>query len=332
MNDVAAAAGVSIKTVSRVINGQPNVRADVKRRVEEAIAALNYHPNVFARGLVRQRSHLIGLVYENPSPSYVVELQRGVLHGLEDSSYRLVVMPVGSVATHAGDIVTRLRAAALDGVVLAPPAGDHPGVLRDLANAGIACARIAPTRMLEATPAITIDDTVAAEAIADHLLALGHRRIGIIAGDPNHASSHARMEGYRRALDRGDVRIRECDVATGYYTRAGGEEAGRTLLGRADGLTALLVQNDDMAVGVLGIARDMGLRLPEQLSIVGFDDSEAASICWPRLTTVRQPVFAMAATAATMVIAQLEDMPVGSSIGYRHEIVIRESTAAPASA
>lgn len=329
MTDVAIAAGVSIKTVSRVINRQPNVRDDVTKRVQAAIATLNYHPNAFARGLVRQRSHLIGLVYENPSPSYVVELQRGVLHRLEGEDYRMVVVPVRSIATYAREIVGVLRSAALDGVVLAPPAGDHPLILQELAEAGIVCARIAPTRYVDRAPAVLIDDVAAARAIAAHLLTIGHRAIGIVQGDPSHASSKARMIGYRQAFAAAGVALAPGMIEAGMYTRDSGHAAASRLFARAGPLTAILAQNDDMAVGAMMAARERGIAVPDALSIAGFDDSEVSRITWPRLTTVRQPIFEMAVSATAMVIAQLEGEPFDVRCTHHHELLVRESTVPP---
>jgi LacI family transcriptional regulator len=173
--DVGRLAEVSAKTVSRVFNDEPHVSAEVKERVRAAAARLNYHPNVLAQALVRRRSHLIGLIYENPSPSYVVELQRGVLDRLRAERYRLVVIPIRSARENAGEVVTLLRSAALDGVVLSPPAADHPLILEQLEAAGIVCARIAPTRLLEAGPSNLVDDVAAAREIAAYLIDLGPR-------------------------------------------------------------------------------------------------------------------------------------------------------------
>ncbi|HVF95043.1 MAG TPA: LacI family DNA-binding transcriptional regulator [Sphingomonas sp.] len=324
--DVARDAGVSSKTVSRVFNGEPHVRDDVKRRVRAAADALDYHPNMMARALVRQRSHLIGLVYENPSPSYVVDLQKGVLHRLRNERYRLVVIPVPSVADHAGEVIGLLRSAALDGVVLAPPASDNSRILDDLTSAGIRFARIAPTRRIEAGPSNLIDDVTAAREIAEHVIGLGHRDIGIIKGDPTHASAEARLLGYSQALHAAGLPMRLDRIEGGMFTRESGYDAARRLLLRADRPTAILAQNDDMAVGALIAAREIGLSVPDDLSLVGFDDSEVSRIAWPAITTVRQPVFDMAFAAADMVVAALEGEPVAARRDHRHELVIRQSS------
>ncbi len=324
--DVGRHAGVSSKTVSRVFNGEPHVTEDVKRRVRAAAEALNYHPNMFARGLVQRRSHLIGLVYENPSPSYVVDLQMGVLHRLRDEQYQLVVIPVASVAEREGEVVGLLRSAALDGVVLAPPASDNLRILEDLAAARIQCARIAPTRLVEAAPSNLLDDVTAAREVAAHLIDLGHRDIAIIKGDPTHASAEARLIGYSQAFHAAGLSIRLDRIESGMFTHESGYAAAVRLLGQTDRPTAILAQNDDMAVGALIAAREAGLTVPGDLSIAGFDDSEVSRIAWPAITTVRQPVFEMAVAAADMVIAQLEGGTVEMRREHRHELVIRQST------
>jgi LacI family transcriptional regulator len=330
--DVGREAGVSTKTVSRVFNGERHVSTAVRQRVHAAAESLNYHPNMMARALVRRRSHLIGLVYENPSPNYVVELQKGVLHRLRDERYRLVVVPITSVAERADEVVGLLRSAALDGVILGPPACDHPRILADLVDADIRYARIAPTSLEAGGNETLVDDVTAACEAAEHLLALGHRELAIIKGDPTHAATERRMRGYQQALDQAGVTVRPERIVQGFFTRDSGHAAARQLLDHAVRPTAILAMNDDMAVGALVAARELGLSVPDDLSLVGFDDSEVAQVTWPRLTTVRQPVFDMAAAATDMVLAELEGEESSARRDHPHALIIRESTAPPASA
>ena len=327
--DVGRLAGVSAKTVSRVLNDEPHVSAAVKQRVRAAADAVDYHPNVFAQALVRRKSHMIGLVYENPSPSYVVELQKGVLERLTNERYRLVVIPIRSVQENAAEVVGLLRSAALDGVVLAPPASDHPLILSQLKEARIRCARIAPTRMIEAAPSNLVDDVAAAREMAAYVIGLGHREIAIIRGDPTHPSTEARMLGYMQAFHQAGLELRFDRIEPGMFTFDSGLAAGRNILARADRPTAILAQNDDMAVGAMMAAREIGLSIPERWSVVGFDDSEVSRITWPRLTTVRQPVFEMAVAATEMVIAQLEDREPLARVLHSHTLLVRESAAPP---
>ena len=326
--DVARTAGVSTKTVSRVLNGEPHVTDAVRDRVREAVRTLDYHPNIMAQGLARQRSHLIGLVYENPSPSYVVDLQMGVLDRLRGERYRLVVLPVRSVTEHADEVVGLLRSAAVDGVVLAPPASDSRRILDELTAIGMPFARIAPTRWPELTPGVVVDDVVAACEVAALVLAQGHRRIGIIKGDPTHAAAEARMTGYTRAFAAAGQAIDPDLVFDGLFTFDSGFAIAQKLLRRPDRPTAILAQNDDMAVGALMAAREAGIDVPNDLSIVGFDDSEIARITWPRITTMRQPVFDMAVSATTLLLDQLGGAQVPHSVEHEHRLIERDSVAA----
>ena len=191
ITEVALAAGVSITTVSRVFNDEPYVRALVREKVLSAAKELDYHPNVVAQGLVGRRSYLLGLVYENPSPNYVVELQKGALDRLHGERYRLIVLPIESVSAVVGNMTQFLRSAALDGVVLTPPASDHPDIIAELRQSGFPFTRVAPTRQLDIGPSHTTDDVAAAFEITNYLIALGHRRIGVIKGDPTHSASEA---------------------------------------------------------------------------------------------------------------------------------------------
>lgn len=327
--EVAQHAGVSTKTVSRVLNGEPHVKDAVRDRVREAVRVLNYHPNAMAQGLARQRSHLIALVYENPSPSYVVELQMGVLDRLKGERYRLVVLPVQSVRDHADEVVGLLRSAAVDGVVLAPPACDSTRILDELLGIGMPFARIAPTRRLEDGRGALLDDVAAGREIARHVIASGHRDIAIILGDPTHAASAARMTGYQQALDEAGITLSPDRIATGQFTFDSGFDAARRLLASDDRPTAILAQNDDMAVGALMAARDAGFDVPHDLSIAGFDDSEVARITWPRITTIRQPVFEMAVSATTALLDQLSGRPATPGGVHAHQLIVRESVAPP---
>ncbi len=330
--DVARHAGVSTKTVSRVLNGEPHVTDAVRDRVRETVSALDYHPNIMAQGLARQRSHLIGLVYENPSPSYVVDLQMGVLDRLRGERYRLVVLPVRSVTEHADEVVGLLRSAAVDGVVLAPPASDSRRILDELSGIGMPFARIAPTRWPEMTPGVVVDDVIAAAEIATCVLSQGHRRIAIIKGDPTHAASDARMIGYAQAFAAAGCSIDPAMVVDGLFTFDSGFAAAQALLARPDRPTAILAQNDDMAVGALMAAREAGIDVPGDLSIVGFDDSEIARITWPRITTMRQPVFDMAVSATTLLLDQLGGAAFPAEIRHEHRLIERDSVAPARSA
>jgi LacI family transcriptional regulator len=324
--DVAREADVSIKTVSRVFNDAPNVTPKTREKVMKVATALHYHPNVVAQGLVGRRSYLLGLFYENPSPNYVVELQQGALQRLHGEKYRLVVLPVEQVSAIADNILSLVRSAALDGVVLTPPASDHPVILEKLTAARFPFVRIAPTRAPELGPHTITDDVGAARMMTEYLISLGHRRIGMIKGDPSHPSSEARLLGFSNALAAAGLPMRLDDIEQGMFTFESGLEAAKRLLFRRNRPTAIFAQNDDMAAGAIMAAHDLGIGVPSQLSIAGFDDSAIAKIVWPRLTTIHQPVFDMARDATAMLVAMLEKKPHEDVIQHPVTLVTRQST------
>ncbi len=329
--DVANEAGVSPKTVSRVLNNEPFVSEANRERVKAVAAKLNYHPNINAQGLISKRSYLIGLTYEKPSPSYVVELQKGALERLENERYRLIVLPYSNASAQPEGIVPLLRAAGLDGVILPPPVCDLKIVLDGLDNAGIPYARIAPCRYNQRGPQSMMDDVAAAHQIAAYMVSLGHRKFGIIRGDVTHNASAARSKGYIEAFVEAGLLEQDMIWADGDFTLASGTAAAAKMLDSPNPPTAILAQNDDMAAGVLIAARERGVNVPDDLSITGFDDSEISRLAWPSITTVYQPVQAMAYDAANQLLECIEGKSQGSRRHHEHRFLVRGSTAPPRS-
>jgi LacI family transcriptional regulator len=323
--DVAREADVSIKTVSRVFNDAPNVTPRTRDKVMRVANALHYQPNVVAQGLVGRRSYLLGLFYENPSPNYVVELQAGALDRLHNEKYRLIVLPVERASAVAENILSLVRTTALDGIVLTPPASDDRVILERLSAAHFPFVRIAPTHSPELGPRTITDDVAAARVMTEYLVSLGHRRIGMIKGDPSHPSSDARLLGFNLALAAAHLPALPEHVVPGMFTFDSGFEAARALLDRPDRPSAIFAQNDDMAAGAIMAAHDLGLAVPGHVSIAGFDDSAISRIVWPRITTIHQPVFDMARAATDMLVAMLEKQPHESVIDHPFTLVRRQS-------
>lgn len=336
IQDVADLAKVSPKTVSRVINNEPRVRSDTRARILEAIEQLNYRPNLNARGLASNRSFLIGLFCERPG-DYLSEFQAGAVARCRESSLHLMVEP-WDVESPAIDkqmdvLLGQLR---LEGVILLPPLSDHPVVLNKLRDASIPIVRIAPRQPLSAAPSIGIDDYAAARQVTAHLAGLGHRRIGFMLGRPEHGATEQRYRGFVDEMRARQIAVDPDLVQTGNFSFGDGLLCAERMLGAARPPTAIFASNDDMAAAVVSMARKFGLDLPRQLSVAGFDDAPVASMIWPELTTVRQPVAEMARIAADMII-QYEPRRNGwpESVPRHllaHELVIRNSTAPPAAA
>lgn len=306
IKDVSRAAGVSIKTVSRVVNKEAYVRAATRAKVERVIAELDFRPSTAARSLAGRRSFQIGLVCDNPSPFYVYEMQSGIRDRCEVDGVRMIAQPYdrGS-ATLVGEIAALIETTHIDGLVLTPPVSDRQDVIDRLVARGLPFVRISPGVRIDASPSVSIDHAAGAAAIAGHLVALGHRRIALVRGHPDFAVSRMREDGFRAGLATAGIVLDPDMIETGGYDFASGAAAGERLLGRAEGdiPSAIFAASDDMAAGVLAAGHRLGLRLPEDCSVAGFGDDALAGYVWPPLTTIRQPVRAMGWQAADLLLA-----------------------------
>jgi LacI family transcriptional regulator len=302
IQEVAELAEVSAKTVSRVLNHEPGVHVETKNRILKAIEQLDYQPNVNARGLAGDRSFLIGLFCDKPG-DYLSEFQAGAVQRCRESDFHLTVEPWESDNPEIGrQVNTLLRQLRLEGVILLPPLSDHPIVLDTLAQKDIPTVRVAPLLEPSKSPSVSIDDYAAARRMTRHLLELGHRRIGFIVGRPGHGATEERQRGFRDEMQASGVPIDESLVKVGNFVFADGLVCAEQVLHAPSPPTAIFASNDDTAAAVISMARRMGLSLPGQLSIAGFDDAPLATMIWPELTTIRQPVGALARAAAELII------------------------------
>jgi LacI family transcriptional regulator len=327
--DVAKRAGVSIKTVSRVVNRQSNVSDATREKVMEAVEALSYRPNIFARGLASERSFLIGLLYDNPSAGYIAAMQVGVLTRCREEGYHLIVESLDAANPNIGRQVHSLvTESSLHGVILTPPLCDTQAVIDALNRANCPFVRIAPEKHLPGASDVRIDDFKAAYDMTAYLIGLGHKRIGFIKGHPGHGAATARFAGYRSALEHAGLPLVEELCVQGFFSYQSGLEAGEKLLTLKDPPTAIFAGNDDMAAAVLACSQRFNLKIPRDLSVAGFDDSLVAQVVSPRLTTCRQPIREMAEAAVSMLIQRsATDSPVERQ--FEHELVVRESTVPP---
>lgn len=327
--EVAERAGVSIKTVSRVVNREANVRASTREKVEAAIAELGYRPNPSARGLAANRSWSIGLLYESPREfGYVRNVLDGVLAACEREGYSLLMRPCSATPDRAA-IERFVAQTRIDGAVLTSPICDDEAIIELLRDQGIPIARLAPASTLEDALSAQCDDEQAAFELTEYLLSLGHRRIGFIKGHPAHASSRERLAGYTRALRAHGVARDRRLVRQGYFEFESGKRGAEALLRLAEPPTAIFASNDEMAAAVVFVARKLGITVPEQLSVVGFDDSMVAERTWPPLTTVRQPVVAMADALTERLVRRLRGNDLGDEeidARYGCELIVRDST------
>jgi LacI family transcriptional regulator len=306
INDVAREAQVSKKTVSRVINQSPFVRQDTRDRVNTVIKALDFVPDPQARGLAFRRSFLVGLIYDQPSPTYVVNMQQGVLDALRGSGLELVVHPCNRDSeTLLEDIRSFVERQRLFGVIMPPSVSEDERVIALLRDLNCPYVRIASVSLDEPGAMVVTNDWIGAAEAAGHLADLGHRRIALVRGLASFRSSTVRGKGFLDALaDRGIPMDPAYDIQGG-YTFESGVEAGHALLSLPRPPTAIFTLNDDMALGVMQAARDRGLELPRDLSVVGYDDLPMAARVWPNLTSVRLPIRDMGRMAAEKLLAPM---------------------------
>lgn len=298
--DVARAAGVSPMTVSRVVNGEPNVLSKTRDAVQKAIGALGYAPNAAARSLAGGKQCRVAVVYSNPSAAYLSELLVGSLAQATAMDVQLAIEQRGE-REYAEALVRRLVQHKIDGVLLPPPHCDDAKLLAAFERSGLPVVQIATGRPALFAHAVMIGDESAAHAMTTHLIALGHHRIGFIAGNPNQTASALRQAGYARALGEAGLVVDAEIVAQGDFTYRSGLDAAEILLACVPRPTALFASNDDMAAAAVAVAHRRRINVPGELSVCGFDDSAMATTIWPELTTIRQPVAEMARQAIALL-------------------------------
>ena len=333
MADVAKLAGVSAMTVSRVMNGKGLVRESTRRKVAEAVAALNYTPNQEARNLAGSKPIRVGFLYSNPSAAYLSEFLVGLLSQSGLNNVQLFVEKCDA-GEHEAEQARRLVENGLDGIILPPPLCDSEDVLAAIAEANIPAVVVACGLPDERVGAVSIDDYEAAFAMTRHLVHLGHQRIGFVVGHPNQTASARRLEGYRAAIAEQGADDSPELVVQGMFTYRSGLDAAEHLLALEERPTAIFASNDDMAAACVAVAHRLGLDVPGDLTVTGFDDTALATTIWPELTTVRQPIAGMAREAVQSLVRRVRAQREGEDaqpeqVRMDFELVRRQSDAAP---
>lgn len=339
IDDVASLAGVSIKTVSRVVNHEPNVRESTREKVEQAVAQLKYRPNVSARNLASHHAHLIVLVYDDPSayeaPSaqYIIHMQQGALKACNGAGYELLIHPCNYRDAHVGRelqaLIGRIRPA---GIIVAAPLSNMPKIVRSIRETATPFVRLSPGSGNGSEYSVATNDREFSAEMTRYLASLGHKRIAFIKGDTAHTAVGSRYDGYRDGLEQSDLSFDDDLVIQGDNSLGAGESGAAELLQRKTRPTAIFCANDDMAAGALRVATRLGIKVPEELSIAGCDDIALCQQLYPSLTTIRQPLSAMAEIASQALIDGARGNPhePGRSV-VPGSLEIRESTAPPPS-
>ncbi len=303
INDVALLAGVSKKTVSRVMNNEENVKTQTRELVQKAMRDLNYFPNMSARNLASKRSQLVCLLYSNVDSYVFQQFQSYLLELLAARNYALILLPCDEdVEKAVRNVEHKARYMNIDGFVLIPPLVDVAPVVDLLKSLHKPYVRITPTQNYDGFSEVLCDDEQAAFGVTTHLVAQGHRRIGFVRGHASCLSSLTRLMGYQRALFAAGIVVNSDYVVEGSYSFESGQQAARQLLEMAERPTAIFCSNDDMAAGVLCVAHELGLRIPEDLAVVGYDNSPLSQKTWPALTSVQLPNKAMAEVASNKLL------------------------------
>lgn len=303
INDIARLAGVSKKTVSRVINRSGSLHDDTREKIEAVIRETGYVPNPQARALALGRNFLIGLVHDNPNAQMILNMQQGILEALRDTDFELVVRPVDrSSPDMLDDVRSFLVRQRLYGVVLLPPISEIDALARLCEEVNCKYVRMGSSVLDDPDHMVASNDRDAVIEATRHLIAQGHRRIGLISGPHGFNSAQVRRDGFEFALAEAGIKLPRSLIADGQYTFESGIAAAESLFDLQPRPTAIFACNDEMAAGVLFAARSRGIAVPEELSIIGFDDTPIAARVWPPLTTVRWPIVAMGRSAALKII------------------------------
>ncbi|KAA9131681.1 LacI family transcriptional regulator [Marinihelvus fidelis] len=329
INDIARLAGVSKKTVSRVINDSPKVRPATREKVQAVIEEHGYTPHPEARALALRKSYLVAMIYDNPSPQYIVSMQRGVLDALEASDQQLVIRPCDRNEEGYFESIRRfIKQQRFFGAILPPSVSEDQELVDMLQENNCRYVRIASVIMDTPQNTVKTHDSEGAEKAAHHIADLGHKRIAHIRGPLSFRSSHERFRGFELGLSEYGIRLDSGLVLEGGYTYETGFECASELLAMDNRPTAVFCGNDEMAVGAYQAARQAGIRVPEDFSIVGYDDTPIASRVWPRLTTVRMPIREMGKAAGQLLLSD-PAASVHRYVSFTPELVVRESTAPP---
>jgi LacI family transcriptional regulator len=330
IRDIAELAGVSIATVSRVVNGRGEVSSETRNVVERVVREHGYSPNRSARRLSSGRTGLVGVTLPLIAPAYFSAIVAGAAQALYERDLRVVLCPTEHQHDREVSLLERLMHGTADGGLLVLPE-ESAEELRTLRNHGYRFVVIDPlTPVAEEIAVVSAAHSAGAYQGVRHLTSLGHHRIGAITGPAGWVATEERLRGYHSALAGAGIQPDPELVTEANFEIEGGRDAATRLLERSNPPTAIFAFNDNLAIGALQAARARGLRLPEQLSVVGFDDTGEASIVTPALTTLRQPLAEMGRMAVSLLGRLLDDEHLEAlHVELATKLVVRESTAAP---
>lgn len=333
IGDVAREANCSPMTVSRVINGEGNVREETQELVLAAIRKLKYSPNRAARSLAGGEQLRVALMFDNPSASYLSEFLMGALEEATRNDIHLEVQSCENPGD-AAPLVRKLAEGGIKGFILPPPLCDDQALLDLVGELDAVAIAVGPGRATGTHGAVMIDEYQAAYDMTRHIIDLGHERIGFIIGNPEQVASGRRLNGYCAAIEDAGLEPLDELMAQGRFTYRSGMAAAEKLLALDPRPTAIFASNDDMAAATVAVCHRNHLDVPNDITVCGFDDTDMASTIWPELTTVRQPIREMTAWAVTAIARIMRARRTNERLTPEQTIlpytlVRRESDAAP---
>ena len=327
IKDVSKDAKVSIKTVSRVINNEANVAEETKKKVLLSVNKLGFRPNKSAQSLRSKRSFIIALLYDNPNKSYLADVQSGIFKACKLTGYNLVIQECDYKSANLNNTILEfVNDLKIDGLILTPPLSDMDDFLKDLDKHKIEYAVIAPSTKKAESLYVSSNDYEAAYKLTSEIIKHGHKQIGFIKGHPKHSASSLRFNGFIDAIVNHSLETNDDWIKQGNFSFKSGFDAGVEIFHSGNIPSAVFASNDSMAAGIMKSAQMKGLKIPDDISIAGFDDSPIADEIWPSLTTVRQPVEKMANHAAKILMARFDGIEESNqSKEFKSDLILRES-------
>ncbi|MGG1877565.1 LacI family DNA-binding transcriptional regulator [Paenibacillus cisolokensis] len=324
--DIAREAGVSIATVSKVINGKGKISEERRREIIEIMDRLHYQPSVIASALTGKHTYTFGLLIPDISNPFFAEVARAVEDRAHQLGYSVIICSTDNKDDRVERYIGLLKQKSVDGIIMGT------GIERVDMAAELSGSMpvVAIGREWSSVPVHTVvaDDYQGGRAAASHLLGLGHRRCAVLSESMTIISSRERVQGYRQALEEADIPLHNDHIRICKFTIEDGRRNTALLLADENRPTALFCCNDLLAVGALQAAREAGVRVPEQLSIVSFDNTILAAVTDPPLTSVAQPMEQLGAMAVNLLVKELEEKPSDKQrIVLQTELIVRESTA-----
>lgn len=333
INDVARLSGVSKRTVSRVINNSVQVKAETSAIVQDVIKALGYLPDPQARGLAFRHSFLIGLIYDNPNPQYLATIQEGILNALADTEFELAILRCDrSDPEYRNRVLRFVLKQKLYGIILTPSVSEDEQLANMLKEKSCNYLRIAAIQLDDIKNMIVSNDGDGAREATDYLIKNGHTKIAHVTGRDGFLSTRERLAGYQRAIDAAGLDCLPEYLIEGDYTFESGCVAGQKLINLSNRPTSVFAANDEMAAGILQVFSAEGINVPEDFSIVGYDDFKIASSVFPKLTTMRSPSLEIGSMAVWNIIAESNSMKNNSirlKNTYKPSLIIRDTVAQP---